>query len=174
MAASYRCYRVQIFTSLCISIGLIRSPISHSGGNVHAAEITGLFGTEPSYFMTTPVGRIINRFSQVEWFVSEFDQILTILNRISSLWTSASPLHCSMVSRISPHWVCVLPSCLVLDSRHFPWLVYSSLLSFQCVNLTSIDANIVFWLHTTYRALTWFWFSYHSARYITLSSFSTS
>lgn len=33
---------------------------------MHAEELNGLIHASPSFFMSTPAGRIINRFSQVD------------------------------------------------------------------------------------------------------------
>jgi hypothetical protein len=38
---------------------------SVTGRAIHHEEVKGLFGVNPSYFLSTPAGRIINRFSQV-------------------------------------------------------------------------------------------------------------
>ncbi|KAJ7589613.1 P-loop containing nucleoside triphosphate hydrolase protein [Mycena floridula] len=52
---------------LIIAVGMwaysevITGPI---GANIHRTELQGLLQTSPSFFMTTPAGRIINRFSQ--------------------------------------------------------------------------------------------------------------
>ncbi|CAL1707862.1 unnamed protein product [Somion occarium] len=56
---------------------------SHSGVNIHAAEVKGLFGTAPSYFMTTPLGRIINRLSQ-DIFLVDFEFPIALVNGLST------------------------------------------------------------------------------------------
>lgn len=43
-----------------------------SGLNIHHAELTAVFAAPASFFLTTPMGRILNRFSQVRCFHSEF------------------------------------------------------------------------------------------------------
>ncbi|KAK7692904.1 hypothetical protein QCA50_004540 [Cerrena zonata] len=73
----------QLITTALLLWQLAIVVTGHSGGNVHSAEVNGLFGTEPSYFMTTPVGRIINRFSQ-DIFLMDFGFPIALLNGIAN------------------------------------------------------------------------------------------
>ncbi|KZT65538.1 P-loop containing nucleoside triphosphate hydrolase protein [Daedalea quercina L-15889] len=58
---------------------------------VHAEELNGLIHASPSFFMSTPAGRIINRFSQdiflidFEWPVNLLDAVATLVVLIGSL-----------------------------------------------------------------------------------------
>ncbi|KAJ7150739.1 P-loop containing nucleoside triphosphate hydrolase protein [Mycena filopes] len=54
-------------TFLSVATGMIAYSIvitGNLGENIHAKELRGLLYTSPAYFMRTPAGRIVNRFSQ--------------------------------------------------------------------------------------------------------------
>ncbi|KAJ6583769.1 P-loop containing nucleoside triphosphate hydrolase protein [Mycena sp. CBHHK59/15] len=58
----------------------------HTGMALHAAELKGLFESAPSYLMSTPAGRIINRFSQ-DIFLTDFEFPINFLNFVFQSFT---------------------------------------------------------------------------------------
>ncbi|KAJ7028056.1 P-loop containing nucleoside triphosphate hydrolase protein [Mycena alexandri] len=54
-------------TMVTIALGMVAYTLlitGNIGENIHAQELRGLLHTSPAYFMRTPAGRIVNRFSQ--------------------------------------------------------------------------------------------------------------
>ncbi|KAK7692905.1 hypothetical protein QCA50_004541 [Cerrena zonata] len=77
---------VSMITVVCLLRQIMMAIVRYAGLNIHKAEINGLFNTAPSYFMTTPVGRIINRFSQ-DIFLIDFEFPLASMSVLSSFAT---------------------------------------------------------------------------------------
>ncbi|KAH9920611.1 P-loop containing nucleoside triphosphate hydrolase protein [Fomitopsis serialis] len=91
-AGGYAGFSILTLIGLAFTFWQFSVLVAYRGGlAVHAEELKGLVHAAPSFFMSTPAGRIINRFSQdiflidFEWPVNLLDALAIVLLLIGTL-----------------------------------------------------------------------------------------